>query len=46
MRERAFDSELVSATEPALALRVCENTLQRWRARLEGPSFARVGGCV
>jgi hypothetical protein len=30
--EHAFDSELVSATEAALALRVCENTLQRWYA--------------
>ena len=46
MREQAFGSELVSATEAALALRVCENTLQRWRARSEGPAFVRIGGRV
>ena len=42
MREQAFGSELVSATEAALALRVCENTLQRWRARSKGPGFVSV----
>ena len=43
MREQAFGSELVSATEAALALRVCENTLQRWYARSEAQ---RIGGRV
>ena len=46
MREHAFDSELASATEAALALRVCENTFQRWRARSEGPALVHIGGSV
>lgn len=40
------DFAFVPPAEAARVLGVCESTLQRWRARSEGPAFVRVGSQI
>ena len=42
----ACDFGFVSPAKAGRILGVCENTLQRWRARSEGPAFVRLGGRI
>ena len=46
MRQHAFDFGFVSPEEAARALRVCPDTLRRWRAAGKGPAFTRIEGKI
>lgn len=38
-----LDQELLTSQEAAQLLRVCEETLSKWRRTGHGPSFSRLG---